>query len=53
MLQHSIAEPWHLLDFSVGTGAWCAHRGTVWGYYIAFTPQLDPHGKVLRSNIGT
>ena len=28
--------------------------GTVWGNYTTFTtPQLDPHRKVLDSNIGT
>ena len=26
---------------------------TVWGNYTAFSPQLDPHRKVLHSNIGT
>eukprot|EP00670_Eutreptiella_braarudii_P017323 CAMPEP_0174363886 /NCGR_PEP_ID=MMETSP0811_2-20130205/70648_1 /TAXON_ID=73025 ORGANISM="Eutreptiella gymnastica-like, Strain CCMP1594" /NCGR_SAMPLE_ID=MMETSP0811_2 /ASSEMBLY_ACC=CAM_ASM_000667 /LENGTH=77 /DNA_ID=CAMNT_0015503001 /DNA_START=424 /DNA_END=657 /DNA_ORIENTATION=- len=26
---------------------------TVWGNYTAFSPQLDPHRKVLDSNIGT
>ena len=26
---------------------------TVWGNYTAFTPQLDPHRKVLDGNIGT
>ena len=32
-------------------GAHTVHA--VWGNYTAFTPQLDPHKKVLHNNIGT